>query len=346
MHFSEELRKAKILITGGTGLVGSYVIRTLLKYDFINIHAIARSSSKYDLLPGVKDRVSWHHTDVNDVVGLHDALFETDYVIHCAALVSFDSRDKRQLVKTNVEGTANIVNLSLEHKVRKLIHISSIAALGRNTANGITDENTEWVDNSNNSFYSLTKYLGEMEVWRGQAEGLDVAVLIPGLILGSGYWNVGTNGFFNHVWKESKFYPTGATGFVDVRDLAEFACRMIGYEGVEKKFITIGHNASYRHFLSLIAGGLNKKEPSIKTNKFILESAWRLDKLRSVITGSRPMLTKETAKTSSKNYIFDNKRSLAIDNFSYRPLETTIAEIAAQFKAVSAHKFPPSVLNL
>lgn len=337
----------RILVTGATGLVGSYVVRTLIANGYSDITIIRRATSNNALIHDVVDRLKIVETDLNDLVGLEAAIRDRTHVIHCGALVSFDSRDRRPLIKTNVEGTANLINLSVEFGIKKFIHMSSIAALGRNSQEGgVTDEYTPFEENPSNSYYSITKYQGELEVWRGKAENLDVRVLLPGLILGSGFWKVGTNGFFNHVWRGSPFYPTGTTGFVDVRDLAEFAMRMLNYQGVEEKFLMIGHNVTYRQFLDTIAKALGKKTPYIRARKWILDAAWRLDKLRCLVTGSRPMLTRETATTSSKQYLFDNSKSLSIPGFQYTDFDQTIKDIAGQYLEASNNSFQPSVLKV
>ena len=339
-------KTSSILVTGATGLVGSYVVRTLLENGYENVTIIHRKSSDMSLLGDAVDKVRKFEADLTDVFGLEDAMEGITHVIHCGALVSFDSRDKRALAKTNIEGTANLVNLAIEKGVKKFIHMSSIAALGRNTNDDKVHEDVKFEDSPSNSFYAITKHLGELEVWRGKEEGLDVRVLIPGLILGSGYWKIGTNGFFNHVWRGSKFYPQGTTGFVDVRDLAEFAVRMLDYNGPIEKFLMIGHNVSYKQFLDTIAQYLSKKAPSVATTKWILNIAWRLDKMRSLLTGSRPMLTKETATTSSKLYVFDNQKSMDIEGFKYTPFEKTIADTAHQYIEASHNKFEPKVLKV
>lgn len=337
----------KILVTGATGLVGSYVVRTLLANGFNDVSIITREGSSLTLLADAFHKVTNYHTDLNDILGLEDAIIGKTHVIHCGALVSFDSRDRRALIKTNVEGTANIVNLSLEYGVKRLIHISSIAALGRNSqSGGFTDEYTKYESNPANSYYSITKHMAELEVWRGKVEGLDVKVLLPGLILGSGYWNTGTNGFFNHVRRGSPFYPAGTNGFVDVRDVAEFAVRMLDYQGEEEKFLMIGDNIPYKTFLEKIAQHIHKKAPHIVAKKWTLGLAWRLDRLRTLITGGRPMLTKETAITSSKTFLFDNTRSLAVGGFQYTPIDESIRDIAEQFLEASNHNFNPSFLNV
>jgi nucleoside-diphosphate-sugar epimerase len=259
-------------------------------------------------------------------------------------MVSFDKRDRRALIKTNIEGTANVVNLCLEHNVKKLIHISSIAALGRHKQDGLTNETHKYEANKFNSLYSVTKYQSELEVWRGKEEGLKVIVLNPAIILGSGFWDIGSNGFFKHVWRGSSFYPTGTNGFVDVRDIARFIALHIENEYDHDQYLMVAESITYQHLLTEISHSLGKKAPSTATNKWILGLAWRLDKWRAVLTGSRPMLTQETAVTSMKNYHFDHSRSLMNGAFKYTPLNETIAATGEQFREAAKHQFQAMVL--
>ncbi|HQW10816.1 MAG TPA: NAD-dependent epimerase/dehydratase family protein [Saprospiraceae bacterium] len=335
----------KILVTGGTGLVGSYLLRLLIEQGYQNIHATKREQSSFSLLQGKEQQVNWHDTTLNDVLGLEDAIKDSEVIIHCAAVVSFDPRDKRELIKTNVEGTANIVNLAVEQGVRKLIHVSSIAALGRNKTTGLTSETDKFDADAPHSLYSLTKYLAEMEVWRGKEEGLKITIVNPAIILGSGFWKVGSNGFFNHVWRQSPFYPPGATSFVDVRDVARFINMHIESDFSVEQYLLISENRSYQWFLETIAKYLHKKAPTTKTTKLILGLAWRVDKVRSILTGSKPLLTRETAQTSLHKYQFDHARSLLSGAFTYRSLEQTIADIAAQYRIAAENGFQPATLS-
>lgn len=340
-----DLKSQHILITGATGLVGSYVIRYLIQCGYQHITGICRDTSSKALVQDVEHLVKWENCDIRDVSQLSEIIPGKSIIIHCAALVSFDPRQKRNLAKVNIEGTANLVNIALDHDVKHFIHISSIASLGRNANEVLTHEGSKWKDDKNATFYAKTKFLGEMEVWRGQAEGLKVTVLNPGIILGSGFWDVGSNGFFNHVWRGSPFYPPGSNGFVDVRDIARFVEKILKVEAEVNQFLLVGHNVKYHELLAGIAVALDKKAPSIKSPKWVLQLAWRLDHLRSLITGSKPMLTKETANTSMKEYLFDQQRSLAVEGFSYTPLAETLQAIGNQYLIAVQNNRVPMVLN-
>ena len=207
-----------VLVTGATGFVGSYLIRSLLQKG-MRVRALRRKNSRLDLLAGVADKVEWIQADVTDTGALEDAFEGVTHVCHCAAIVSFHPKDADKMLKVNVEGTANIVNLCLDFGVKKLVYVSSIAALGRATNRPHLDESCKWVESKDNSRYAISKYGAEMEVHRGIAEGLSVAIVSPSVIVGSQYWDEGMAGFFKKIDQGLKFCPSGGSGFVDVRDV-------------------------------------------------------------------------------------------------------------------------------
>ncbi|HNE28527.1 MAG TPA: SDR family NAD(P)-dependent oxidoreductase, partial [Saprospiraceae bacterium] len=232
-----------ILVTGGTGFVGSYLIRLLVQHGY-HVRALRRADSAMHLVHDVADRVEWVEADVTDLVALEEAFEGVTQVCHCAAMVSFHPRDVRRMMQVNVDGTANIVNLCLHFGVRKLVHVSSIAAIGRSKERKHLDEKSPWVQSKVTSQYAISKYQGEQEAWRGHAEGLDVAIVNPAIILGSGYWNVGSGRFFQQVNDGLKFWPVGRSGFVDVRDVAQFMLLLLGNNISGERYILNAGNIS------------------------------------------------------------------------------------------------------
>jgi len=220
-----------ILVTGGTGLVGAHLLYSLIN-NGENVRAIHRKSSDLEAVKNVFSfytnepeilftKIEWMVADITDVPSLTPAFKDIDYVYHCAAYISFNPRHYSTLKKVNVEGTANIVNFSLSHNVKKLCYVSSIATIGK-TANGsLITEETEYNPEEDNSVYAITKYNAEMEVWRGTQEGLDAVIVHPGVILGEGIWSSASGGILRTVYKGVKYYTTGGVGIVDVQDVAE-----------------------------------------------------------------------------------------------------------------------------
>jgi dihydroflavonol-4-reductase len=254
----------KILITGATGLVGSAVARRFLTENHA-VYALHRSGSDRSLLKDIADRIEWIEGDVLDISTLESAVEGIDFVVHTAAVVSFIPRDRKMMYKVNVEGTSNVVNVCLKHQIGKLCHVSSIAALGRPDARKIVpgqelilDESQRWEDSPENSEYAKTKYLAELEVWRGIAEGLNAVIVNPTLILGEGDWTKSSTQLFRYVYQEKPFYTEGIANYVDVKDVAEIIFRLLFSDISADRFLLNGGSISYHHLFNTIADAMRK----------------------------------------------------------------------------------------
>lgn len=309
-----------ILVTGGAGLVGSELIRQLIA-DGHAVRAIYRNTPlPFDQHPNIEQV----RCDILDVVGLAEAMQGIQEVYHAAAIVSFNPKERNNLFRINVEGTANVVNVCLDAGVRKLVHVSSVAALGR-LRNGRVDETMSWTPETSNSVYGKSKHLGELEVWRGMGEGLSVAILNPSIILGAGDWNQGSSELFKSAYNEFPWYSTGTTGFVDVRDVAK-AMRMLMSSDVEaQRFILSGTNTTYQDVFTRIAKAFGKKPPHKKITPFLAGLVWRWEAIKQFVTGKAPLVTKETAQTALALVEFDNQKLLTfLPEFRYHSLNDTI----------------------
>jgi dihydroflavonol-4-reductase len=324
------MKNSLILVTGGTGFLGSYLIRLLLQKGY-KVRALRRASSAMDLVQEVAGQVEWAEADVTDIVALEDAFQGVTHVMHCAAISSFHPRDAERLKRTNVNGTANVVNLALDFGIQKLIHVSSIAAFGRSKERPRLDETSKWIQSPDNSRYAISKYLSEQEVWRAHTEGLPVAIINPAVILGSGFWDAGSPRFFSQIDQGLKFWPIGRSGFVDVRDVAQFMLLLLESDITGQRYILNAENKSFQELFKLIASALDVKPPSIKVTPLLAEVAWRVEWLKEKLLGAEPVVTKESARSSVSGFYYENQKSLMVPGFQYRPLEQTIRETAAQF---------------
>lgn len=329
----EQLSKP-ILITGATGFVGAYLTRFLVKKGYKNVVCMKRANSPMDLVSDIIDHVQWVEGDIRDVAFLEDILRGSNIkqIFHCAALVSFDPRDREDMYAINATGTANIVDAALECGVEKLVYISSIAAIGRVEHEKTVSETNKWQRSDLNTHYAISKYQAEQEVWRGVAEGLSAAIVNPSVILGSQFWAHGTGKLFEQVWTGLRFYTEGATGYVDVRDVVRFMEKLMVSDIENQRFILNGANWTYKKMFEHIAIILDKKPANIAVTPFIAQVAWRVEWLKSLITKKRPLITKETARTSATTFIFKNDKSLAaFPDFTYTPIALTIEETGRQF---------------
>lgn len=341
-----KVHNQQIFVTGGTGFVGAYLLRYLVREGYRHIRAIRRPDSDLSLVREVVDRIEWVEGDVLDVPFLEEAMRDVQQVYHCAAVVSFDPRDRERMMKVNVEGTANVVNAALYRQVGKLLHVSSIAAVGRTKRQIEIDERSAWVRSKTNSNYAVSKYLSEQEVWRGMAEGLAVGIVNPGVILGSGRWEEGPLKLFKLVWKNFPFFSRGGTGFVDVRDVARFMIQFMESDLSNERYILTSENRTFREVLVAMAEQLRKKPPAIAVTPILQQMVWRVEWLRTRLFGGSPLITRETAAAALRSYQFRNDKSIRELGFEYTPLQQTIAEAGKQFREAAENDFEAKVLPL
>jgi nucleoside-diphosphate-sugar epimerase len=320
-----------ILVTGGTGFVGSFLIRELLTRGE-HVRAICRPSSSFDLVDDIRQKVEWIEADLLDLPALERAFPGMTTVYHCAAVVSHRRRDEGQMMRSNVVGTANIVNLCLAHDVKKLVHVSSIAALGRSSKRQVIDETAEWTRSRYNAPYGQSKFRSEREVWRGVGEGLDAVIVNPSVILGPGQWVTGTGRLFRLVSNGLRIYPASYTGFVDVRDVVECMIRLMKSSVTGQRFVVSAENRSMKDVLSMIAQALERKPPAIKAGHVIVRLALAYEWLRS-LAGKYPRFTRALARNAHTAYEYDHGLIRKTLDFEFRRLDETIRWTAAAYRS-------------
>jgi dihydroflavonol-4-reductase len=324
----------KILITGGTGFLGAYVVKELVQRNY-SVRAIRRSNKlPFFISEDILSKVEWINGNILDVVALEEAMNGADAVIHAAAKVSFVPDERKEMFRTNIEGTANVVNAALAQNIKRFIHISSIAALGRTDDGEKVDETKKWQDSRQNTNYAISKYYGEMEAWRAIGEGLDAVVVNPGTVIGYGDWNTSSCAIFKTVYDEIPWYTNGINGFVDVEDAAK-AIVLLMENGISgEKYILSGENSSFRELFNLIADEFGKRHPTREATPFLASIAWRWEKIKTLFSGKPSVLTRESARLALSKTYFDNSKILeALPNFSFTPLQQAIANACRAYAA-------------
>jgi len=323
----------RILVTGGTGFLGSYIIKELVEKNY-RVRATRRPTSKspFYIPPGIFEKIEWVEADILDVVSLEESMENIDVVIHSAAMVSFHKSDKKQVYEANVQGTANVVNTALEKKVSKLIHISSVAALGRTQPDSRVNEEKKWEDNKSNSHYAISKHRAEIEVWRGAGEGLNAVVVNPSTVLGYGDWNSSSCRIFKTIYDGFPWYTTGVNGFVDIEDIAKTIVLLMESNISEQRFIINGDNWSFQQLFNAIADGFNKKHPKFRATHFLGDLAREMEKIKGILSGNKPLLTKESARIAHSHTYFSNEKILTtFPGFSFTPLQETIQKSCKKY---------------
>lgn len=321
-----------VLVTGGTGFLGAYIIKNLVEKN-IPVRAMRRSTKLPFFIPEeILNKVEWVEGDVLDVVSLGEAMKGVTSVIHAAAIVSFSKHNRKEMYSVNVDGTANVVNAALENNVQRLVHVSSIAALGRTTTTETISEQKKWEDNKNNTHYAISKHHAEMQVWRAFAEGLEGVIINPSTILGYGDWHQSSCAIFRNAYKNFPWYTKGVNGFVGVEDVAEAAVQLLLSNINQKRLIVNANNWPFQKLFNCIADGFGKKHPHREATKAMGEIAWRLESFKSFVTGKKPLLTKETAKVAHSKTSFDNSALLKVlPQFQFTPLEIVIKNACEKY---------------
>jgi len=325
-----------ILVTGGTGLVGSYLLHELTSRGF-KVRALLRPGKKPyetrklfscfdDESRHLIDQVEWVEGDVLDPFSLQQAMQGVDYVYHCAALVSFNPRDLKQMLAVNIEGTANVVNACLGNGIKKLCYVSSISALGHAEKGEMIDENAKWKTSRINSGYSVSKYGSEREVWRGIEEGLNAVIVNPSVIIGAGCHPGAINKLFQNIRNYIPFYSAGVNGYVDVRDVARAMILLMDSEISAERFVLNSENIALRDFLTLAADILGVKHPRISLNRSLMMALASLEESRARLLRTNPLLTRQNIRASMAKSYYSAEKFRAATGFTFTPIKESLAE--------------------
>ena len=331
-----------VLVTGGTGLVGSHLLYFLLKKG-LPVRATHRRNSDLEAVRRVFEyytdepdmlftKIEWVEANITDIPALEDAFRGVTQVYHSAAYISFHPKHFQKLKKANVEGTANVVNMCLRHKVKKLCHVSSIATFGSTLDGSLITEETSWNPEEDNNVYAITKYGAEMEVWRGTQEGLDAVIVNPAVILGSGYWNSGSGAIVKMAARGNKFYTSGGVAIVDVQDVVRVMIQLMESEISEEQFILASENLHYKDLMTSMAGAVGAIPPTKAIAKWKLNALRILDWLNSKLTGARRKLLKATVNSMYNVSFYDGSKVTDRLNFQYTPASETIERVGANFR--------------
>lgn len=321
----------KIALTGATGFVGIYLLKLLVHKGY-QVKALRRSEAHLPLDNSLLKKVEWINGDILDLTSVDRLLEGCTHVIHNAALISFDPRQRKQLDKVNAQGTANMVNAAMHHSIGRFIHISSVAALGDGLDGVTMTENEQWRFNKKHTpHYNLSKFAAECEVWRGFAEGLHGVILNPGVILGSGPWFGGSAGIIPKMLKYRKYYPTGGTGIVDVRDVANVIEQMLSVDSNHERYILTGHNLQYQQLAKLVDEASGNDFSRHPLPSWLGETVWRVNEFVAIVTGSSPLASRFSMRAAAKMKTFDNSKLRYLLRYDFIPAEETVLETVRDY---------------
>ncbi len=327
-----------VLVTGGTGLVGSHLLLHLIENGervraiYRKLETIQKTKNlfSYYKKENLFEKINWLEADILDVPSLEIAFENVEYVYHCAAFISFDPKDEDAIRKTNIEGTANVVNFCLAKNVQKLCFISSIAALGDLKENEkIITEETEWNPEKSHSDYGISKFGAEMEIWRGQQEGLNSVIVNPGVILGPRIWEEGSGILFKKIKNGFPYYCKGTTGFIAVTDVVKIMVQLMKSEVKNERFALVANTISFQELFNSMADALKVKRPSVYISPFVTGILWRIDWFFSAFFRTKRILDKETAIASYSTNLYSNEKIKNALKINFLDIHNYIKEISS-----------------
>ncbi|SHF17580.1 NAD-dependent epimerase/dehydratase family protein [Chryseobacterium takakiae] len=321
-----------VFVTGATGILGRVIVLELLKKGK-NVRAAKRATSNLDEVKhsysfytenpdDFFNKIEWINVDFDDIQSIQDALKGVDEVYHCAAKVGFNPDDAKEMYHTNVKGTQNLLYACENSEVKKFLHVSSVAVLDIDNENGELDEDSDFNPKEDHSAYAISKHLAEMEVWRASAEGLNVVIINPGMIIGSGSWGKSSGDVFPTMEKNG-FTFSGGTSYADVRDVAEISVELMERNIFGERFIIISENKRYAELAKQIRKELGLKEAKVLT-KFQLNMGIVANMLFGWLIPQLKMVTKSNVEAISRMKIISNKKVKERLNYTFIPLEETI----------------------
>lgn len=327
-----------ILVTGGTGLVGIHLLMELSEVSELEIVAIYRTESSLmrasevfleDHTQEKWDAIKWVRADITDIPSLETVFksYEVSQVYHCAGYVTFQSSAFNALKKVNIEGTANMVNFSIDYKIQKFCYVSSIATLNLNPGEKVIDETSKWNPEQDNSGYAISKFGGEMEVWRASEEGLSVVIVHPGVIIGKGF-EAGSSDIFNKVNKGMPFYTTGASGYISAFDVAKSMIGLMGSEVRNENFVLVSENLTHKKVLDLIAEAMGKRSPKLRVSKLAVTVIAKIERLLDTFFSRKPIIAMDMVDSLFSDTEYSSRKLQKALGFTFKPMLDVIVEVA------------------
>jgi|GEM_PF-1433917 len=321
-------KNQSVLVTGGTGFIGSYIIRKLITEGFTKVHAIQRSTSSFDLIPSaIREKVTWHICDMTDFDELDRLVIGKEVIIHCAAVVSFWPRQYEMMHKINHLAVKRLVEIAEKHQVEHFVHLSSVEALGHqeewNNEESAYDESTAL------SEYSIAKHRGDLEI---QSSSLNYTIYHPGFVLGGGHWEKAPLSFIKMIYDGMRFYPSGMIGLVDVRDIAQVLVDNLKNKSMYKsQYILVSDNVKHQYYFEEVARHLQLTGKFRRLKEPIISIAVFVESMKARFTKVAPLITRETYAISTKNLRYDNQKIANAIQFEFRTVEESLEDLCRCF---------------
>jgi nucleoside-diphosphate-sugar epimerase len=309
----------QIVITGATGMVGSYIASMLSETGY-QVKALFRNKNRIPTFLPFQN-VTWFEGDVLDISRLNDIVSEGDIVVHCASVTDFGRQ--AEMMQVNVKGTERVVNICLENKASRLIHFSSVSTRTPGKDSLISEKSIATPELLK-KVYSSSKVMADMEVERGRAEGLSADILIPSTVFSAGFNDRNAGIYFSKASRNLQFYTTGSSGFVDVRDIVKFVEKLIQTPEQNQTYILSHENESHYSIISAINQLFGYPPPKRKVSTWN-EKLFLFGDMLANFIGIKPReMYREMIYFAGLNLNCDSTKSQEDFDFRYTPLKDTL----------------------
>lgn len=316
----------QILVTGGTGFVGSAVVRALCT-EGERPRVLARKGSPTENLDGLSyDLV---HGDLGDVLSIESAMKDVEYVFHTAAVHKVTA-PREEIITANVLGTRNVLKAAAKAKVKRLVHTSSTAAIGSAPPEGLADEETIWDLGPLEVPYLDSKFLAEREVLQWIPRGLDAVIVNPSAPIGPGDRIPGPTGavilsFARRPWP---FYFQGTQNYVDVDDVADGHLKALRKGRTGERYLLTHANFTMKEMVREVTRAAGKRPPPIGIPVPFLQIGARIGAL--ITLGALPH---KSADYLEKRIAYANTKAIKELGFSPRPIGESFDRAIAYFRS-------------
>jgi len=320
----------KILVTGATGFLGHHLVKNLVK-DGYEVRIFKEESASMNLLKGVKTEIVTG--DIRDLTAVKKAVKSCDVVFHLVGIIAYWDRLNKLQYDINVKGVQNVVKACLEYKVQKLIHVSSDVTVGVEKEGKLADEKSLYNLFPLRINYCDTKFLGEVEVYKGIAKGLDAVIICPASMYGEGdIRKIKTDMTFDFKFPMNLLYPGGGIAVADVEDVVKGLIKAwkIGKRG--ERYLLVGENISFYEMRKIIAKELGKKPPFVHVPAWIFTFLSYIFLGIAKITNKRPRLTPEMARFNKIKFYFSNEKAKRELGVTFRPFRESIKRSIKWYK--------------
>lgn len=317
------------LVTGATGMVGAALTRRLVD-EGARVRLLVRDDARLGLVGRAATRTERVHGDVTAPETLASVMQDVTHVVHAAAALGTGRPSDRELLHAvNVAGTAAVADAARAAGASRLVHVSSIAALGRTGTEERIDESSVWTPSPLNTPYATSKHLAEMEIHRAVAEGLDAVMVNPALVFGEAHRGENTQRIVEQVRDEQlPGVPPGGTGVVDVLDVVDGILRAMNAGKTGERYVLVAENLLWRDLLATLAGALGATPPRRLVPMPLARVLAVGSEAVARVTGTAPVLTRERVRQMQERYRYSAAKAERELGCTFRPFAETAARLA------------------